>query len=784
MTGPGAVLLVAAIGAAALLAGRLFLGAFGADLFRRFGPAGAAASLAVGTAELTLLSVSLSGVGFPTRDLVSLVAALQLVPLALAWRRRRLDVLRPRGGAAEWVTLAVPIAVTGVLGLLPVIRAGGFSFGNDTYTYAAFSEWLQHHGFSESCRWEAQSPVTGIPRLWQSQNYDLGIAHWLALVQAAVRPASVLLVYPSTSAWSLVLLVSMVWLATRQLLRLGPSGAGAAALLFAVVPHALYWGHHNGFLQQGYALPLLLFGLVLLARSSPPARWRPANAAVLALPFAFLVSVYLPLLPALGFAAVVAFVPVLLRARRRGQLGQLALFAGSMAVCVTLLATRDVLGALSPLRGFTTNVAGGHIPWSAADFLQFATGTRVLAPGWVNVELPPWSALNRALTPLYGGLVFAGLWQAARRPRTRPLAAAAGLLALAAGYFSLAVRDPWSGRLGHTWNLFKLAQWGWPFVLLLAVLAARRLAPLRRSWRIVALGLAMALPASQVGVHWPWSTRFGEAMREILPGATLRQLPALKQRIQDLPPGTLLVVGRPVNAHRWLATAVSLFAYPRAVVGDWVDAASVSNHPVGGEALHAQLLQRRDDPHVVPIIAGFVPFQAEGVLELGGGFARLLKPEHPLLVHVVNPSGLDKDEASGRPLFTMGKGRTKIVVFSPVAGSAELGLSLRPYPGRPGTRLVVFLAGGDYSHRSVRLASEGAPLAVLPLAGETSLRVPLALPAGLSTIVLVVDEGRGVLDARVPVTVEGVTLVPIEPAGDSRAASQGRSAQPVQSEGS
>jgi hypothetical protein len=58
----------------------------------------------------------------------------------------------------------------------------------------------------------------------------------------------------------------------------------------------------------------------------------------------------------------------------------------------------------------------------------------------------------------------------------------------------------------------------------------------------------------------------------------------------------------------------------------------------------------------------------------------------------------------------------------------------------------------------VRLASEGTPIAVMPLTGATALRIPLALPSGLSTIVLVVDEGRGVLDAREPVTVEGLTL--------------------------
>jgi hypothetical protein len=138
-----------------------------------------------------------------------------------------------------------------------------------------------------------------------------------------------------------------------------------------------------------------------------------------------------------------------------------------------------------------------------------------------------------------------------------------------------------------------------------------------------------------------------------------------------------------------------------------------------------------------------------------------------LPVHVVNPAGLDRDETSGRPLFTMGRGRTKIVVFSPAALGAELRLTLRPYPGRPGTRLVAFHAAEDYSHRGVRLAAEGTPAAALPLTGETALRLPLSLPAGLSTVVLVVDEGRGVKDARTPrtpVTVVELALAPDEPA--------------------
>ena len=253
-------------------------------------------------------------------------------------------------------------------------------------------------------------------------------------------------------------------------------------------------------------------------------------------------------------------------------------------------------------------------------------------------------------------------------------------------------------------------------------------------------------------------------MREVLPGARpLEELAALKSRVQALPPGTLLVVGRPANVNRWLSAYTGLLAYPRAIVGDWADSASVSNSPDGAAALYERMLERWDDPRVVPIVAGYVPFQAGGVEDLGGGYARLLPSARPLPVHVVNPSGLDRDETSGRPLFTMGRGRTKIVVFSPAALTAKLSLSLRPYPGRPGTRLLAFHAAEDYSHRGVRLAAEGTPVGAVPLAGETALRIPLSLPAGLSTVVLVVDEGRGVLDARTPVTVVGLALEPDEP---------------------
>jgi hypothetical protein len=256
----------------------------------------------------------------------------------------------------------------------------------------------------------------------------------------------------------------------------------------------------------------------------------------------------------------------------------------------------------------------------------------------------------------------------------------------------------------------------------------------------------------------------GLTMREILPdSAPLRNLPEMKRRLHEQPASTLLVVGRPANVNRWLAAYTGLLAYPRAIVGDWVDSASISNHPVYGEALYEQALARRDDVHFVALAAGLTPLGQPAVEPLGFGYARLRQPVALTALHVVNPSGIRNDERTGALSFAVGEGRTKVVLLAPRPLHAELTLRLAPYRGRPGTRLVAYVANEDYSHRSVRLAAGETPAAFVPLAGDTAPVIPLELAGGLATIVLVLDEGRGVLDAREPVTVTGLSLVASAP---------------------
>ncbi len=762
MTFAGPLLLVVALCLVSLVTGRLVVGALRADLLRRFDPTGAAASLVLGTAGLTLVAVWLSELGLPSPTIVKALPVVLVTLLAVCWRRGRLGTLRPRGSAGAWAVLLVPALAAAVFALLPVLRTNGYSIGNDTYTYCAYSEWLQHHGFGEVCPNDPTSPVTGIPWLYQQLHYDLGISHLLGLVQAGTGAPSALLAYPPTAAWAMVMLVSSLVFVARWVLRLPRAWAGMAALLFAVVPHPVYWGHHGGALQQTHALPVLLLGVALLARSVSPRWWRPPTAALLAIPIAFLIVVYLPLLPVLGAAALVALPQGVVRARRGACRRRGLVFVGTLGLLVVALAFRDLVGAVERYANFVTDAPGAHVPFGLLDFVLFGAGTRVATAGWAAIDIVPWTTVNRALTPAYLALALVGFGLAWRRGRTRGLVAVASLLLFALGYYVLIARDPWTKEIGHTWSTFKLLQWMYPVAFLLGVLGLERLA--RRRRRLVP-ALAWAALFGLVSVHWVWSAQLGRGMRDILPlDRPLEEIPALRQRIQDLPEGTLLVVGRPANRHRWLAATTALLAYPRPIVGNW--SASASMTQVSG-ALYASLLRDAHQPGIIPLIAGFVPFQPEGVEDLGGGYALLLPSGSPQVVHVLNPTGLEKDEATGRPRFDVTERRTKVIVYSPVEAAAEVLLTLRPYDEGQGTRLLAFTVEGGYNHRNIRRAAEGPPDSITLLEGRTSLRVPVRLGRGLSTVVLLLNSGDGVVAPRSSVTVLEATVVPVAPSAHS-----------------
>ncbi|HKC11789.1 MAG TPA: hypothetical protein VKI41_07125, partial [Vicinamibacteria bacterium] len=590
MTFAGSLLIVGAVGLASFVSGRLLTGSLGLDLLRPLTPTGAAASAVLGTALLTLGFGWLSLLGLPAPVIALVLAALHIALLEIcAYRRALLDVFRPRGPLPAWAGLLGATLATAAVSLLPVLRTGGFSIGNDTYTYCAFSEWLQTHGFGTPCPWDPASPVTAIPFLWQQERYPLGIAHFLALVQAGSGAPLSLLVYPAVSAWGMVLQTAALFVVARWVLRFEHAWAGGASLAFAVMAHPGYWGHHNGFLQQTCALPALLLALAVLARGIHERRWRLNTALLVALLAAFLLNVYLPLVPALGAAGIAYAAACVERARRRGQLRRVRVHLGIIVLLVSILGFPDLQGAVGRLFRFAGSDAGGHVSMTPLQFLEFAMGQRVLGLHATSVQVPFLSAALAALAPLGLALAGAGLFHVGRQPRARVLAAAVISLAGALVYYGLLAHDPWTGLVGHTWNVFKLMQWAFPFVLLLQVAALRHF--LRPRVPRFVPALLLAVPLSSLWVQGAWSDSLGLSMREIIRAQRpLAEAAAVQRRIRDLPPGTLVVVGRPVTAHRWLAPYSALLAYPRPIVGDWTESPSIGLHPEGGAELYRDLL--------------------------------------------------------------------------------------------------------------------------------------------------------------------------------------------------
>ena len=720
-----------AVPAVGFLVGRLAIAALRIRWLERLTPASAAASAISGAALLTLSATWLSRVGLPSpRVTVTLAVLLALIAVWTGVGRHQ--SWRPRGAPWEWLALVGPALLCSLVALLPVLRTGGYSIGNDTITYCAFSEWLQRNAFATPCRWEVDSPVTYYPWLWQRLGYDLGIAHLLGLVHAASRRTSCLLVYPAVSAGGVLLLLAGVFLVSRWVLRLGVASSGLVGLVFALLPHPIYWGHHNGFLQQTYALPAVLLGVALSVRCLALRRASTGAAFLLAVPLAFLVTVYLPLLPVLG-AGWIAFVVVSFgRARGRDAIRRWLKLSAWTVAWALLLAAKDLPGLVSRLWILAQGVTGELVPLRAWQFAELATGARVLGVGKADVALPLVTAANRWAMPVYLLLAAGGALAIARRRRSWPLAAPVLALAIGIGYYGMVVRDPWTGQTGHSWNIFKLTQWAFPFLLLLSAagldLVARR-ARTRPRWLAAAFCL---LPLSLGAIHWPWSESLGRGLREVI-GAPrpLEVVPGLRRQLQQLPPGTLLVMGRPTSHNDWLAAALILLAYPRPILGDWAESSNVPVHPKDRGAAYAHGLESLEG--FVPLLAGSSIFETDGVIDLGGGVARLVRPDRPRILYAVNPSGT-APPLLGEAIVTVGNGRTKLVVFSPRTERIDL-----RFEEQSGTRraMEAYLSPGDFDRRTVLAALDRGPVARLLPGEDGSVVLPLEVTQGISTVVIV-----------------------------------------------
>src|SRR5262249_47756092 len=142
-------------------------------------------------------------------------------------------------------------------------------------------------------------------------------------------------------------------------------------------------------------------------------------------------------------------------------------------------------------------IVGWDIRWSLLDFLAFAMGTR---EGGAELGIGSFGRLPITLMAIATALFLIGTLRLFLARQAAALLGAVGVFAVMGGYYAFVAVNPWTGRIGQTWSLYKTVQWGFP--LLLAVQVAGLWTLTQRWRRAVLIGLAiiavvLAFPAQR-----------------------------------------------------------------------------------------------------------------------------------------------------------------------------------------------------------------------------------------------------------------------------------------------
>jgi hypothetical protein len=192
----------------------------------------------------------------------------------------------------------------------------------------------------------------------------------------------------------------------------------------------------------------------------------------------------IPIVVVLGGAFAIMGLRLALRSRR---VAVYVRFCGMALACFLLLGNIEVLRAARAIPAQLKAVAGGHVAWSTFEFWAAAMGLEV------SSLRPSGESLRSQAAALLLSLAFVvGMVRVLRRRRARVLALAVGLLFLLAAYFHFVATNPWTGRTGHSWSLFKVIKWAYPLLVTVQFAGIHSVIRLRRGSRPI-VGLASLL---------------------------------------------------------------------------------------------------------------------------------------------------------------------------------------------------------------------------------------------------------------------------------------------------
>jgi hypothetical protein len=611
--------------------------------------------------------------------------------------------------------LLLAALLSGGLALLPIPVGQGYDLANDAATYIAVSEWLQDHAFGPTVVGDPGEPLSGRAAHFQQIGHRLGATFYHAFVTACIPKRSSLDTYLPVTAWGCSLNMLGIFLLARWAFavprRVACPGVCLVALMFSPLATAASFG----IMHQLYGTAGLVFTLALATRATHP---RGPWSVMLLVSFSgsAWLAAYSEMLPLLLLVLAGWTVVVLLRARRvrvYASLGGLALAAGLLV----LLTTHELVRLTHRLDTLNA-VMGSPRPWSGLEFWAFAVGAAA-----VNFYFPleaswPGTVLGSVLL----GLAFLRLF----RLRSAPVFLLAGVCLVLAGYFRLAVRDPWSGEWGHTWHLFKVCNWAYPLVAVLQLAGLRELltrAP-RSAWILTAVCLAAAT--------WSLPQHHRSARQS---SAMLREM---AQSDAPLTEGRALV--RAVRAARtpWVYLIndhPGQWSWQRALIGlclsqnrhpNWYRFANDWRLDIGshmGACFDFEVDRPLpDDPSTLLVLTRSPYARAQDSYRRLPWGLTVLPAQQPVIFDVRNPQGLER-RPDGGCFFWLGPDDALLRVWSPWAAAVLLCCDLAPGPSLPAEQ-----------PRTLELSCPGVVQERVTLQTARSWQVPVQLRPGVNDI--------------------------------------------------
>ena len=370
------------------------------------------------------------------------------------WQGRLVGVTRVRSPAAWWAGIA--IVVIGVaLYLLPVCYQGSHNFISDALLYVPAADWLVQHGFGLSITLEPNVTTSHMIAGLQAINHRMGPLFLHGLFTATVPFFEANELFPVMIGLATILNLAAVYLLLRWCLEIPQPQALGSLLFITLLVHSIVTTTRGAFLCQVYGTAMLAMAVGVMPLITGSSARRVGNAFLIGLLVAFQMSMYSEMVPILALVGAWWVVREYRDARRMGEIRSLLRFFLLSLFFIVLLANIEILRSWQAVQYMLKlDGVGIHISYHWWEYTRLCLGADFYGD---------WSYTPRAKMAFFGLAILFICGLNVRRGGSFLLAT----LVVFAGLFVYMATfrdDPWTKEKGHTWNLYKLCQWLFPFV--------------------------------------------------------------------------------------------------------------------------------------------------------------------------------------------------------------------------------------------------------------------------------------------------------------------------------